>query len=395
MVICDVLGMEIIMYYFTNIAMFLVMMVLVGIYVYWKSGKLIEFYGGTPVKWWVRLVRIALALIIGFLCRNTWNTEAMILLHLLAMFLVLDLSALFLRRILRKKKESKWYQVLRRIYRLGFVPVVLFVLVMGYGFYNMNRIEKTEYDVATVKKIQDYNIALLTDIHYDTIQNPDILQEKIKEINAQHPDFVILGGDIVEEGTSREKMEEAFAILGKMENKFGIYYVYGNHDRQPYTSERTYTDMQLVSSIEKNGIQILNDRYIEINDDLILAGREDAAWSGTADRKSSKEILTKLSQDERQRKFMLMVDHQPIEVEENGAEGVDLQLSGHTHAGQIWPVGYISELAGILNYGMYHRGTCRAIVSSGVAGWRYTIRTGGHCEYVLVHLHQQGKMAKR
>lgn len=382
------------MYYFTNVAIFLVMMVLVGIYVYWKSGKFIEFYRGNPCKWWVRLIRVGIALIIGYICRNTWNTTAMILLHLLAMFLILDLLAIVVRRIWRKKRETKLYGVLHRMYRLGFVPVVVFVIIMAYGFYNMNHIKKTEYEVATVKEIQDYNVALLTDIHYDTVQNTDVLQKKIVEINAQHPDIVILGGDIVEEGTSKEKLEEVFARLGTLENKYGIYYVYGNHDRQPYTSERTYTDVELRNAIEKNGIQILQDRYVKINDDFILAGRDDASWSGTADRKSSAEIYATLSQEERKKKFMLMIDHQPIEVEDNGAEGVDLQLSGHTHAGQIWPVGYISELTGILNYGMYHRGTCRAIVSSGVAGWRYTIRTGEHCEYVMVHLHQQREMAK-
>lgn len=380
------------MFYFANIFLFLLIMLLTGFYVYVKSGSFITFYGGTPTKWWVRTLRAVAAVGIGYLCRNTWNTEAMFILHFLAMFLLLDGMAFVLRRFLQKWKETKFYDILHRIYRMGVVPVVLFALVIGYGFYNMNHIEKTEYNITTVKPIEDYDVVLLTDVHYDTIQNPSVLQNKIEEINACHPDVIILGGDIVEEGTSREKLEEVFAMFGKMENKHGIYFVYGNHDRQPYTSERTYTDEQLQAVIEKNGIQILRDKYVSVTDDLILAGRDDAAWSGKADRKSSEEIFTGLSQKEREKKFMLLVDHQPIEVGENGAQGVDLQLSGHTHAGQVWPVGIISEAAGILNYGMYHQGTCRAIVSSGVAGWRFPIRTGGHCEYVLVHLRPQGEV---
>lgn len=376
------------MFYFTNIVIFIVMMVLVAFYVYWKSGNLIEFYGGSPAKWYMRLIRAVIALGIGYLCRNTWNTAAMVLLHLVAMFLILDLIALILRLILRKKRETKWYDILHRTYRLGLVPVLLFVIVMTYGYYNMNHIQETEYHIGTVKAVQNYDVALLTDIHYGTIQNPNVLKEKIADINAKHPDIVILGGDIVEEGTSKEELEEVFSVLGQIENRYGIFYVYGNHDRQPYTSERTYTNEELEAAIEKNGIQILQDRYVEINDDLIIAGRDDAHWSGTAERKSSQEIFEGLSQEDREKKFMIMVDHQPIQVEENDAEGVDLQLSGHTHAGQIWPVGFISEMAGILNYGIYQRGICRAVVSSGVAGWRYAIRTGEHCEYVMVHLHQ-------
>lgn len=376
------------MYYYTSIVIFLVIMIIVALYVYWRAGKWIDFFGGTKTKWWVRLLRIVCSLFIGYLCHNTWSTIGMVSLHLLAAFWLTDAVAVLMRIILGKKKESKCYYVLHCVYGWGVVPIILFAVVMGYGFYTMNHIQKTEYDVMTVKQIDDYNVALLTDIHYDTVQNPDILKEKIVQINKENPDIVILGGDIVEEGTSKEKMEEVFALLGKMENKYGIYYVYGNHDRQPYTTERTYTNEQLETAITKNGIQILEDKYVEINDEIILAGRDDAAWSGTANRATSKEIYKTLSEEERNKKFMLMIDHQPIGVEENGMEGMDLQLSGHTHAGQIWPVGILSEMTGILNYGMYHRGTCRAIVSSGVAGWRYAIRTGGQCEYVVVHIHQ-------
>lgn len=380
------------MYYYSSRLLFLLIMLLVGLYVYVKSGSIIEFYGGTPTKWWVRTIRAGIAAVIGYLCRSTWNTRAMVLLHLLAMFILLDVIAVVLRRILRKRRETKFYDILHRIYRLGFVPIVLFVMIMGYGYYNINHIQKTEYNVNTVKPIQDYDVVLLTDVHYDTIQNPSVLQNKIEEINALDADIIILGGDIVEEGTSKDKLEEAFAMFGKLKNKYGIYFVYGNHDRQPYTSERSYTDEQLEAAIERNGIQILKDQHVSINQDLILAGRDDAAWSGKANRKSLREVFAGVSQKERKKKFMLMIDHQPIEVEENGGQGVDLQLSGHTHAGQIWPVGIISEVTGILNYGIYQRGTCRAIVSSGVAGWRFPIRTGEHCEYVVVHLRQQERM---
>ena len=84
-----------------------------------------------------------------------------------------------------------------------------------------------------------------------------------------------------------------------------------------------------------------------------------------------------------------MVDNQPVEAEDNAEAGVDLELSGHTHAGQIWPVGHFTEMAGQLNYGMYQRGKCKVIVSSGVAGWGYALRTQGDCEYMLINLKKQ------
>lgn len=87
--------------------------------------------------------------------------------------------------------------------------------------------------------------------------------------------------------------------------------------------------------------------------------------------------------------FIIVADYQPVGAEENAAAGVDLELSGHTHAGQIFPIGYFTEVSGGMNYGEYQEGDCRVIVSSGIAGWGFPIRTQGKCEYVVVHLRRQ------
>lgn len=88
-----------------------------------------------------------------------------------------------------------------------------------------------------------------------------------------------------------------------------------------------------------------------------------------------------------------MLDHQPLDLAENAALGYDLQLSGHTHGGQIWPVGPVCSLAARLasveycNYGMKQIGDFQVIVSSGIAGWGYPIKTGAKAEYVIVDIH--------
>lgn len=84
----------------------------------------------------------------------------------------------------------------------------------------------------------------------------------------------------------------------------------------------------------------------------------------------------------------MLLDHQPGKLKENEEAGFDLQISGHTHAGQIWPTGPLMELMGIneINYGHRRLNTLDVIVSSGIAGWGYPVRTGGHSEYVMIHL---------
>ena len=83
---------------------------------------------------------------------------------------------------------------------------------------------------------------------------------------------------------------------------------------------------------------------------------------------------------------MILADHQPVQIEENVRQGVDLQLSGHTHAGQFFPIGYMNTLFGTYNYGMFEIEESQAIVSSGMGGWGFPFRTQGICEYVEVCL---------
>lgn len=353
-----------------------------GVYVYHTVKRIMKFYGFNTSGKFLRMVNIALVIYVIVSCVNMWNTSAMVLLHIVALFILTDMIALVLKKLCKSWSTYKAYKVCRKLYGCGLLPVVITILLLGYGYENMKHVVKTQYFVETTKNVSNYRIVLITDTHYGTIQSPDILKNRISEINTQSPDIVILGGDIVEEGTSKESMQEIFGLLGMLNSKYGIYYVYGNHDRQPYTDSRSYTDEELTEAITENGISILEDENVVIQDDLVLAGRGDAAWGGTSGRASTEEILEGADRN----KYIVMADHQPIAAEENNAQGVDLQLSGHTHAGQIWPVGWLSELAGVLNYGEYQKGNCKVIVSSGFTGWGYPVRTEGNCEYVIIDI---------
>lgn len=367
---------------------FLVMLwgigILLGVYIYFWLRRVMKFYGLDMKRISFKIINIIAAVGAVGICMNMRQTAAIAVLHGVVIAMILDLLALICRRISVKKEHTRAAEILRKLYGCGLFPVVLAVLLFTYGYLNMTHPIRTEYTVKTEKNIGDYTIALITDTHYGTIQDTEILKEKVREINLQKPDMVILGGDIVEEGTTKEKMQEVFKLFGEMETTYGVYYVYGNHDSQPYTSTPAYTKEELAETISDNGIRILEDTCVEINRELILAGRADAAWGNASGRASSEELLGNTDKE----KYIIVADHQPIEAKENAAMGADLELSGHTHAGQIWPVGCITELMGQLNYGEYQQDGCRVIVSSGFTGWGYPIRTQEHCEYVMIHIGQ-------
>lgn len=353
-----------------------------GVYAFFRIRRLLCFYGADATSKKTIAASVLLAAGTAFLCLNLFRTVGILTLHAVVCSLILDIVAWPLAARFRKK-EGKWaWDLTGRLYQSGILPLLLTAGAFAYGSFNMNHIQKTQYQIPTSQLTDDYRIVLLTDVHYGSVQNENVLKSTLEEINAQRPDFVILGGDIVEEGTSKEKMQEIFHLLGSLENQYGIFYIYGNHDRQPYTRQRTYTDEELSQAIHDSGIQILEDASVKIGTEIILAGRGDAAWGATKKRASVKEILNGADPNA----YLIMADHQPIEAKENSGQGVDLLLSGHTHGGQIWPTGILSELMGTLNYGAYKQDGCTVIVSSGTAGWAYSIRTGAHCEYVVVDL---------
>lgn len=356
---------------------------IVGVYSYFYIKRIFTFAGVNMSRRSSKIICFCAALAVAAACVNVWSIAALIVLHILGMSVFCDLIFLFFRKVY-KKQDGRIGKKVSSFYRCGLLPVIITAILLGYGFYNMGHVVKKEYQITTEKNVNDYRIALITDAHYGTIQDPELLDRAVEELNKEELDAVILGGDIVEEDTSKEEMQQAFQVFGGIKTSHGIYYVFGNHDRQPYSDNPSYTDEELVTAIEKNHITILEDSYVEINEELIIAGRGDAMWGNSSGRKSMEEILQGVDRN----RYIITADHQPVQTEENDAQGVDLELSGHTHAGQIWPVGWLSELAGVLNYGVYQEGDCKVIVSSGFTGWGYPLRTEGHCEYVIINLSQ-------
>lgn len=264
------------------------------------------------------------------------------------------------------------------------VPLFFTCILLGLGILNMNTVVRTPYTYKTAKPVpaDGYRIAVLTDTHYGTVQNTQILKKSIDVINAEHPDLVLLIGDIVEEGTSAGEMQDAFNTLGKLNSTFGTYYVYGNHDRQNYSRKRSYSPEELANAASRNGITVLQDTALTIDGHLRLVGREDLSMNETSERASAVQLLS--GSDPNQ--LILLLDHQPSAWKENAAAGADIQISGHTHAGQIFPIGQLLELFGGLSYGEYHEGSCTIYVSSGFTGWGYYLRTSQRCEYVILDI---------
>ncbi len=268
-----------------------------------------------------------------------------------------------------------------------FVPAKILSLCLGvlffvYGTVNMQLVSPKYHEYSSAKLQHDYKIAFVADLHVGSSQNFSTTQKTIAAIKAEQPDFVILGGDITDDYTSKEEMLETYRLFGEIGAP--VYFIFGNHEvvqHEKYMKDGLhYTEAELVKAMEDNGITVLADEYASLAPDLLLLGREDAA---AKEKRRAIDTLPNPAPE----KYLITADHQPVLFEDNLAAGTDLQLSGHTHAGQLFPNGFFFSFVSY-NLGDYTADNGAVMnVSSGACGWRVPFRTEAQCHYEIVNLH--------
>lgn len=315
---------------------------------------------------------------------NGWSDAAIFISYLFFASILADLIRLVWKYLLK----DKYLKLIPRLHKKGILAFIIFTIIIINGFYGMSHIDQSEYNLTTNKiGNNSYSILFISDVHYNPDKNPQLIKESISKMNELKPDIVILGGDIVDERTHKDSMEEIIKELGSINSTYGTYYIYGNHDKQPDTEfcengKRTFTDKELNQAITSSGIKILEDKKVIINDDLVLIGREDRNQNKFTERANITDMLNKSDYS----KYIVVLDHQPIPKQEDLGYGIDLKLSGHTHRGQIFPFNLFQELNHIYNYGIYKHHTMTLIVSSGLIGFGWPMRNEGKCEYVLINI---------
>ncbi|MBR5341746.1 MAG: metallophosphoesterase [Erysipelotrichaceae bacterium] len=259
------------------------------------------------------------------------------------------------------------------------LSVMIMILVFGYGTINMQIIKGNRLTYASEKLKNKYTIVFLSDLHFGSSQSQNTVLKALNEIKELKPDCILLGGDITDEHTTKEEMEWLYRQLSLLEAP--VYYIYGNHDRQDrgdYIGGRKYSEEELEEAITGNGIEILKDDYVMLYEDLVLLGREDIS----REDRLEVEKLRKRPADA----YVICVDHCPYQNDEIIKMAADLQLSGHTHAGQFFPMKTVYILYGLNTYGNYRIGNTDLYVSSGISGWYLPFRNEAHCNYEIIEL---------
>lgn len=359
-----------------------VLLIILILYVKRWAYKIVNhYYDGNKTKmisWIITIIYIALAV-------NFYSSIAIVLLFGILSFFITDVFVFVLNHLI---KSEKFNENFKKLSENAVIPAVITIIILIGAYVNAVTVLRTEYDVNTDKILKNgkLKIAQISDLHFPTTMNDNKLEKIVEKISDEKVDILVLTGDIFDERTPYDEMKKACKTLGNIKTKSGIYFIFGNHDDNHYTKRKNYDEGDLLNELNKNDIKVLADETVLINNDFYIAGRYDKSMV-SHDRK----LISRLTKGLDKEKYIILLDHQPVELKDAAKNGVDLEIGGHTHAGQIWPLGIAAQLAGTNEnkYGIKRIGDYTSVVSSGTGTWRYPLRTEGKTEYVIINVHEK------
>lgn len=293
---------------------------------------------------------------------TAFRSVALILALLLFAFLLSILTACIIK--LSKGKASKW---LRVAYPFAFAGIV------GLSVYNAYTPVVIHQTITLDKPLkQPLRIGLASDTHLGKLFGGKQLDELAEIFNREKVDLILLPGDIMDDNVEAYVAENMRPHLAKLQAPLGVYATLGNHDFFG-------AQQQIAQEIQKAGIQVLWDQAVEINGQFTIVGRNDKTFRA---RLPTEQLLAEVNTA----LPVFLLDHQPDEIEKHAQLPIDLQVSGHTHKGQIFPANLITKLIYPLDYGYKKIGNGNFVVTSGYGFWGIPMRLGSQSEVWILDI---------
>ena len=350
-------------------------------------------------------VLLSTSLLTGFLIKNPKSLHRILKItgnYFLGIFLytlVIILLADFGRILLKYVFHASWIHSRTAFTVAGAICALLILLLSACGIFHAKYIKTTSYDVIINKTIPErtsIKVVLLADTHFG--YNAGVLhaRELVRKINKQKPDLVCIAGDIFDNEydaiRNPEKLEKA---LRGIKSTYGVYACWGNHDLNEeilagFTFKHKDGDLSDIKDprmkkfLKDSNIHILEDESVLINDQFYVIGRKDASLTEKIHetRKAPAQLTEKLDRD----KPIIMIDHQPKELQELADAGVDLDLCGHTHNGQTFPGNFTIKLMWENPCGLLSKDNMTNITTSGAGVWGPAMRIGTDSEICSINI---------
>lgn len=252
--------------------------------------------------------------------------------------------------------------------------VVAFLTGMfGYGYAHYLHKVRQPLELTTTKRLErPLRIVMTSDWHLGYHNRRAELRRWVDLINAERPDLVLVAGDLIDRSLRPLEEEEMATELRRLTAP--VYACLGNH-------EYLAGEPSSAHFFREAGIHLLRDS-VAVAVPVVIVGRDDRT-------NPARLPLAKLMEGVSDERFVILLDHQPYRLDEAEAAGVDFELAGHTHHGQVWPANWITDVLYECAFGFHRRGITRYYVSSGLGIWGGKFRIGTRSEYVVVTLRHE------
>ena len=278
----------------------------------------------------------------------------------------------------------------------GSICILLTILLSTYGVIHSKKIVYTDYNVNINKitNIDNLKISLVSDIHLGYNTHLSHIKKMVDMINNSNSDLVLIAGDIFDNNYEAiGNDEDIINELKRIKSKYGVYAVYGNHDIDEkilagftfnWDKSEVLIDPRMEEFLSKSNIKTLRDETILIDDSFYLIGRLDYHKYGIKinERKTIEELIKDIDID----KPIIVLDHEPYELNELSNNNVDLDLSGHTHNGQMFPSNILIKVIWDNPYGLLKVGNMTSIVTSGIGVYGPNMRVLTTAEVVNINV---------
>ena len=319
------------------------------------------------------------------LVSNYWLGTVM---YILMVAVIVDVIRLFAKRTSFRGKDFLFSR--KGFLCVGSLCIAAVIMFSAAGIYGASNIRTTEYNITVNKsggKLESLHIALVADLHLGYSTGCTQMKKMTDIINDMHPDIVLIAGDIFDnEYEALDAPEKLSRILSGIRSRYGVFACYGNHDIQErilagFTfgrSEEKKSDPRMDEFLKLSDITLLQDEGVVIDDSFYLYGRPDRRKPGgnIKNRKTPDEITAKADIS----KPVIVIDHEPAELQELADAGVDIDLCGHTHDGQIFPGNLTINLFWENACGYMRKGNMHNIVTSGTGVFGPAMRVGTRSE---------------
>ncbi|MEG1497103.1 MAG: metallophosphoesterase [Clostridiales bacterium] len=294
----------------------------------------------------------------------------------LAMFMVI--THLFVLIFYHIFKKAHWTRNSKGRMAMIAAEIVFSLFFCFFGLWNATHTEVNTFSVGTGETTM--NVVALVDIHYGTPGSIVDLEKMVNLINSQNPDLVLIAGDVLDNDTAKMSNDSFKTIMAKIEAP--LYVINGNHEYYQNTHQK------IANFYQGSNINLLVDEATTIDGKLRIAGRDDYSWKLIT---KTRTPLNSILKDTDKSLPLIVLDHQPQDYREAKAQGAVLQLSGHTHNGQLWPgnilIHFINKIAyNAPSNGIYTYGNLTLAITRGYGTWGFPMRTTGPSEIYNIEL---------